>query len=185
VGGAAVYIGYSMGGRMALRLALDRPALVRGLVLIGASPGIDAPAARAQRRTEDEARATHLEQVGVEAFVDEWLRGALFASLPADRACRDERCTNTVDGLAASLRQAGTGAQEPLWSRLHELQVPVLLLVGERDTKFRAIAAQMAPRIGAMATVATVPGAGHCAHLEDPTRAGALVRAWLDDLSLA
>jgi 2-succinyl-6-hydroxy-2,4-cyclohexadiene-1-carboxylate synthase len=104
-----------MGGRHALRLALDRPDLVERLVLIGASPGLADTGEREQRRAADDALATHLEQIGVAAFVDEWLAQPIFAGLPVAAQFRDERRTNTAAGLAASLRLAGAGAQESLW----------------------------------------------------------------------
>src|SRR6266540_1710121 len=74
-GGAAAYLGYSLGGRLCLRLALDRPELVRALVLVGASPGIQDPAARAERRAADEALAAAVERDGVAAFLDRWPAG--------------------------------------------------------------------------------------------------------------
>src|SRR5690606_23536537 len=112
--GPATYVGYSMGGRLALHLALARPDLVRRLVLIGATGGIDDEDDRAARRAADERLAAHLEQVGVATFVDEWLAQPLFAGLSPTAAARDERLANTAEGLASSLRLAGTGTQEPL-----------------------------------------------------------------------
>jgi 2-succinyl-6-hydroxy-2,4-cyclohexadiene-1-carboxylate synthase len=179
-GEAATYVGYSMGGRIALRLALDRPEVVRRLVLIGASPGLADPGERAGRAAADERLADRIETIGVDAFLEEWLTQPLFAGLPAGRTHRDERRRNTASALAASLRALGTGAQEPLWYRLGGLHMPVLLLAGEDDQKFTAIARRMAARIGPNATVVTVPGAGHTAHLEQPERTAAALLAWLD-----
>ncbi len=178
-GDAATYVGYSMGGRIALRLALDRPDLVSRLVLIGASPGIDDPDARAARRESDVRLADRIEAIGVPAFLDEWLMQPLFAELPPERVHRAERERNTATGLAASLRHLGTGAQAPLWSRLVDLAMPVLLVSGECDTKFTAIAQRMAEQIGDSATVAVIPRAGHTAHLEQPERTAAAVLDWL------
>jgi 2-succinyl-6-hydroxy-2,4-cyclohexadiene-1-carboxylate synthase len=179
-GGRAIYVGYSMGGRYCLRLALDRPDLVAGLVLIGASPGLADPAARAARRGPDEALADHVEAVGVAAFLDEWLAQPLFAGLPPERRCLGERRANTAAGLASSLRRAGTGAQTPLWDRLGELngRVPVLLVTGADDAKFTAIAGEMAERMGPVATPVVVPRAGHTAHLENPAAFTAALRSW-------
>src|SRR6266498_1374055 len=146
-GGAAAYVGYSLGGRLCLRLALDRPDLVRSLVLIGASPGLDDPAVRAARRASDEALAAELERVGLERFLDRWLAQPLFASLPPERAGRADRLANTTRGLAASLRLHGTGAQEPLWDRLATLRPPTLLITGARDQKFAGIAERMTKAI--------------------------------------
>jgi 2-succinyl-6-hydroxy-2,4-cyclohexadiene-1-carboxylate synthase len=178
-GGAGVYCGYSLGGRLCLRLALDRPDLVRGLVLVGASPGIADPGARAERRAADEALAGQVEREGVEAFLDRWLAGPLFAALPAEAAGRADRLANTPQGLAFALRRLGTGAQEPLWDRLGGLRPPTLLVAGDRDAKFAALAGRMATAIGPTARVAIVPGAGHAVHLERPAEMAALVEAFL------
>jgi 2-succinyl-6-hydroxy-2,4-cyclohexadiene-1-carboxylate synthase len=180
-GGSACYLGYSMGGRYALRLALDRPDLVRALVVVGASPGIADPGEREARRAADERLATRIERVGVATFVDEWLRSPLFATLPPDRACREERLRNTPAGLASSLRLAGTGAQEPLWERLGSLGASTLLIAGADDAKFAEIARAMAACIPS-STVAIVPDSGHSAHLEQPAATAAIVRAWLESL---
>jgi 2-succinyl-6-hydroxy-2,4-cyclohexadiene-1-carboxylate synthase len=178
-GGPAAYVGYSLGGRLCLRLALDRPELVRALVLIGASPGLDDPAGRAARRAADDRLAEELERVGLERFLDRWLAQPLFATLPPERAGRADRLANTTDGLAASLRLHGTGAQQPLWDRLAGLRPPTLLVAGARDRKFAALAERMARRAGPAASVALVPGAGHAAHLEHPDRVAALIREFL------
>ena len=179
-GGPAAYLGYSLGGRLCLRLALDRPDLVEGLVLVGASPGIADPQARAGRRAADEALAGRVEREGVAAFLDRWLAGPLFATLPAEAAGRAERLANTAEGLAYALRRLGTGAQEPLWDRLGGLRPPTLLVAGDRDAKFAAVAGQMAAAIGPRARVALVEGAGHAVPLERPAELAALVEELLD-----
>jgi 2-succinyl-6-hydroxy-2,4-cyclohexadiene-1-carboxylate synthase len=179
-GGAAAYLGYSLGGRLCLRLALDRPELVRALVLVGASPGIADPGARAERRAADQALAEGIERVGVAAFLDRWLAGPLFATLPAEAAGRADRLANTAEGLAYALRRLGTGAQEPLWDRLGSLVPPTLLVAGALDAKFAATAREMAAAIGPRARVALVPGAGHAVHLERPDALAALAEEFLD-----
>jgi 2-succinyl-6-hydroxy-2,4-cyclohexadiene-1-carboxylate synthase len=178
-GGTATYVGYSLGGRLSLRLALDRPELVRALVLIGASPGLDDPAERAARRASDDQLAADLERTGLERFLDRWLAQPLFATLPPERAGRADRLANTTEGLSASLRVHGTGAQEPLWDRLASLRPPALLIAGARDRKFAALTERMASLIGPAATVALVAGAGHAAHLEQPDEVAALIQRLL------
>ena len=59
---------------------------------------------------------------------------------------------------------------------------PVLVMAGEDDERYAAIAARTAAAIGPNATAALVPGAGHSAHLEQPERFAALVLGWLDRL---
>lgn len=178
--GRASWLGYSMGGRMCLRLALDHPAAVARLVLIGATPGIEDPDERAARRAADDALATHLLAVGLDAFLDEWLAQPLFAGLPRAAAHLAARRTNDAARIAASLRAAGTGNQEPLWERLRELTMPVLLLVGAADARYLEIAQRMQRLIGPHAELVAIAGAGHTAHLEQPGAAARAVLDWLD-----
>ena len=178
-GGRAVYLGYSMGGRLCLHLGLAHPDQVRAMVLVGATPGIEDTAERAARAESDAQLAARLERIGTAAFLDEWLDQPIFAGLDPDAACRVERLEGSAAGLAASLRLLGTGVQEPLWARLGQLTMPVLVLAGERDAKFAALGARMAEAIGRNATLALIPGAGHAAHLEQPEAFAAALRRWL------
>lgn len=178
-GGEATYLGYSMGARFCLHLALSNPELVRGLVLIGATAGIEDAQERAARRVQDLQTAARLQADGLEAFLDAWLAQPLFAHLSADRAFRTERLENSIEGLVSSLEQAGTGTQDPSWHKLGRLTMPVLVVAGERDDKFSALARRMAIDIGDNATLALIPDAGHAAHLEQPTAFLAVLRPWL------
>jgi 2-succinyl-6-hydroxy-2,4-cyclohexadiene-1-carboxylate synthase len=178
----ATWMGYSLGGRLTLRVALDRPQLVDSLVLLGATAGIEDADARAARVEIDERLAAGLERKGVEQFVDGWLAQALFSRLDRADAGVDERRRGTVDGLASALRLLGTGAQEPVWDRLGEIEVPVLLLSGEHDSKFSALAFRLAAGIGGNAGISFVPGAGHAAHLERPRSVAAILNRSLATL---
>lgn len=177
--GPATYIGYSMGGRMCLELALRRPEAVNGLVLVSATAGIDSAAGRADRRAADGALAERIVAHGVDAFVDHWLALPLFARLPPEGRFEAERRANTAPGLAASLRLAGTGTQEPSWDRLGTLDMPVLVVAGGADTKFAVLAARLADHIGPNTTLSVIPGVGHTTHLEAPEAFLAVLRAWL------
>ncbi len=178
-GGTGDYLGYSLGGRVCLHLALAQPHTVRHLVLVGATAGIADPAARAARRATDEALADRLATEPLEQFLTWWLAQPLFRTLTPDGATMAARLTNRPMGLATSLRSCGTGTQEPLWDRLHTLTMPVLLIAGVLDVRFTVAALAMARAIGPSATVALVPGAGHASHLERAAYVGALVRSFL------
>lgn len=161
--------GYSMGGRIALHLALSLHTRVQRMVLVGASPGIADPVERQARREADERLADAIERAGVDEFAHRWaatpvLAGQRPAVLAAAHA---DRLRSTPLGLARALRGLGTGALPSLWDRLGELSMPVTLAVGQRDEKFRIIAARMAEVIP-RARVEVVSGAGHAAHLEAP-----------------
>lgn len=175
-GGTGTYVGYSMGGRVALHAALSHPGHVERLALIGATAGIDDDSERDARRRADERLADHIESVGMDRFIDEWLANDLFAGLTDATAQRADRMRNSPHALAASLRATGTGTQQPLWDRLGELALPVLVLVGERDTKFTALGRRLVDRL-ASASLVIVPDAGHSVHLEQPE---ATVRALAD-----
>jgi 2-succinyl-6-hydroxy-2,4-cyclohexadiene-1-carboxylate synthase len=167
--GPITLAGYSMGGRIALYAALALPALVERLILVGASPGIADPAEREARRRADAALADRIEAIGIEAFAAEWGAQALFAAQDprVAAAAHADRLRNTPAGLAAALRGLGTGTMPSLWDRLPGLAMPVCLVVGERDDKFRAIAEEMRREIPAC-RVEVVAGAGHAAQLERP-----------------
>jgi 2-succinyl-6-hydroxy-2,4-cyclohexadiene-1-carboxylate synthase len=176
VGGRATYVGYSMGGRLCLHLAVARPDLVERLVLVSTTAGIDDPADRQARRDADAALAATIERDGLDAFLQRWVAQPLFAGLPDPDL--DDRRRNTVAGLAASLRLAGTGTQEPLWSRLPAVDLPVLLVAGADDPRFVAAAERMAALLP-QATLTVVEGSGHTVHLEQPAAFLAVLDGWL------
>ncbi|MEM7272436.1 MAG: alpha/beta fold hydrolase [Actinomycetota bacterium] len=174
-GGRGVYVGYSMGGRVALHAALSHPAAVSGLVLIGATAGLDDPADRADRMAADEALATRLEAEGLPAFLDRWLNLPLFAGLDEQAAATPARLRNRADGLAASLRRCGTGTQAPLWDRLAGIEIPVLVIAGADDHKFTALGHRLVASCrAAPARLVTIPGT-HAVHLEAPEATAAAV----------
>jgi 2-succinyl-6-hydroxy-2,4-cyclohexadiene-1-carboxylate synthase len=174
----AVLAGYSMGGRIALHVALAHPRNVSRLVLIGASPGVADGPARDERRAADDGLAARVEGMTIAEFAAEWAGGTtVLAGQPPVvlAAVQADRLRNTPAGLARALRGLGTGALPPLWERLGELAAPVSLIVGERDAKFRSIAEEMAPRFGGGAEVSIVQGVGHAVHLEAPGRVGEIL----------
>lgn len=166
-GGRGTWVGYSMGGRLSLHVALAHPDNVERLVLIGATPGLAAASERIERQASDELLAEELERDGLDAFLSRWLSQPLFATLPEDSAGLDARRRNTVAGLAASLRLMGTGAQEPLWDRLRDIKCPTMLVTGSLDAKFTAVAQRM-EALMPDAHIASLNGCGHAAHLEAP-----------------
>ena len=177
--------GYSMGGRLALYLALLLPERWHSLTLESSSPGLVTREERAERAARDEELAAFIETEGIAAFVDYWAQLPLFASqqrLPAavQEKHRRQRLQNNPAGLVGSLRGMGTGVQPSLWAQLGELALPTLLLAGALDDKFVAFAQRMA-RVIPGATLAMVPGAGHTIHLEQPELWLQLSRDWLQE----
>ena len=168
VGGNATYVGYSLGGRFCLTLALAEPQLVSRLVLISTTAGIEDKELRSERIRNDEERARRIEQIGVNQFIDEWLNQSLFAGLNNETNQRGVRLKNTAIGLSSSLRLCGAGRQQPTWSRLKELTMPVLVIAGANDEKYRRLAERLVSEIGDNATLKIVENSGHTPHLEQP-----------------
>lgn len=178
-------LGYSLGARVALRLAIAHPVGVRRLVLESPSAGIAATEERAARRVADAALADRLERDGMETFVDSWERQPIFAghaALPAPSATRlrAERLSNRPAGLALSLRGAGQGSMEPLHDRLASVRMPTLVIAGALDPIGLARAKMVAAGVPG-ARLEIVPGAGHMPHLESPARFRSLTLDFLQE----
>ncbi len=176
-------LGYSMGARLALGLALTQPAAVRTLMLESGSPGLATESERVARQKSDEVLAQRIEQYGITAFVEEWERLPLWESqqsLPEEvrQRQRVQRLANTPHGLAASLRSMGTGTQSSFWDLLPTLPPATLLITGAMDTKFCQIAAEMCAR-NTRFKHHTIAAAGHTPHLEQPDVLHEIVQASL------
>ena len=184
-GGKGVYLGYSMGARFCMHLALARPESVVGLVLISGTGGIEDSDERRHRRESDQELADQLDPpdgrrpMPVAAFLRRWLDKPMFADISPAATAFEERLRNTGPGLASSLRLAGTGTQQPLWHSLAGLAVPVLIISGALDPKFTALGRRLAGSFGANATHVVVDGAGHAPHLQRPATVADLVRSHL------
>ncbi len=177
-------VGYSMGGRLALYLAGSYPERFDKVVLESASPGLKTEAERQARRKHDEALASAIEHGSFETFLKNWYRQPVFASLSADPARLERLIAERLavnknrHGLSLSLRMMGTGAQPSLWEKLPEFRSSLLLLIGEKDAKFQAVAAEMVKCCPA-ARLRCVAGAGHTVHWEQESTFIRLVRQFL------
>lgn len=176
-------LGYSLGGRLALGVAIAHPRRVSALILASATAGIQEENERALRRASDDALAARIEKNGIAAFVAEWESLPMWATqrslLPKTLAAqRQRRLANSPTGLANSLRGMGQGAQPSLWHRLGDVQAPTLLIAGALDAKFTDLAARMERGIED-AALCLIPHAGHAVHLESPERFSEAVRGFL------
>jgi 2-succinyl-6-hydroxy-2,4-cyclohexadiene-1-carboxylate synthase len=171
----AAWLGYSLGGRVALQVAVHRPDVVSALILEGASPGLASEDERTARIEADEGLSRMLEEQGIEAFVDHWQALPLWDpqahTLTDEQSARirAQRLSQRPHGLAGSLRGMGTGSQEWMGDRLHQVRVPVLLTAGSLDSRYVAIAREMTAALPD-ATLRLIDGAGHAAHLERPAQ---------------
>ena len=171
--------GYSTGGRIALHVALQHPGRISKLILISATRGIGDKVEREERRERDDDLAERIISLGSEEFIEEWLAKPMFATLPFDPAERTARSTD-AQGMANSLRSAGTGTQEFLSPRLGEIEVPTLCIAGSLDKKFVGEGNHLAQRIK-NGSLEVVEDAGHAVHLEKPEEVARLVAKFLNE----
>jgi 2-succinyl-6-hydroxy-2,4-cyclohexadiene-1-carboxylate synthase len=120
--------------------------------------------------------------VDLDEFMESWVSQPLFGLVPEETQRLDLRRQASRQGLAASLRLAGTGSQAPLWDRLATVTMPVLLIAGSRDRKYVALAERMAAVIGPNARLQTIDDADHAPHLQHPMVVAGIVRQFLDDI---
>ena len=172
-------LGYSMGGRLGLALAVERPELVSHLTLVSASPGLEDRTARA---AQDRELARQVLDLGVAQVLDDW-RSRPLTSTDAvdeetralDRAVRED---NTAAGLATALRGLGQGAFPYLGDRIGELAMPLLTVAGGRDDRYSALARSMADA-APHGQSKILFGIGHNVVLEAPEELAAIVEAFL------
>ncbi|HEX2162086.1 MAG TPA: alpha/beta fold hydrolase [Thermoleophilaceae bacterium] len=182
VDGEVVLCGYSLGGRLALNAAVRRPDLYAAVVVLGAAAGIDEPAARQARREADEKLAAWMETQPIEKIVEVWERQPLFGdqSERLIEAQRPGRLSQDPRSLAVLLRTAGQGAMEPIWGRLHTLDLPILALAGSRDERYRRATRRIAAE-APQGYAAVIEHAGHAAHLQRPGEFADALLAFLDE----
>ena len=182
--GRGTYIGYSMGARHALAAACAGVPEIERLVLVGGTAGLADPAERDARVADDEAKARHLEQIGVDAFVDEWLAQPMFAGLAVRRRATDgvTACATRSKGWRRACVSPGPARRSRCGTRSREVQIPVLVLAGERDGKFTEIGRRMTSALP-NATFAAIPNAGHAAHAGTTGGDGGVDRRLVGDLT--
>ncbi|MEC0520923.1 2-succinyl-6-hydroxy-2,4-cyclohexadiene-1-carboxylate synthase [Bacillus subtilis] len=179
-------IGYSMGGRLVYSFAMTYPERVSALVLESTTPGLKTLEERRERIMRDRKLADFILRNGIKAFVQYWEGIPLFSSqqrLAEDirHRIRSGRLRNNKIGLANSLTGIGTGSQPSWWSRVDEIEVPVLLICGEWDEKFCAINQEVHKKLPS-SRIEIVPNAGHTVHVEQPRFFGKIVSEFLTSI---
>ncbi|MEA5600972.1 2-succinyl-6-hydroxy-2,4-cyclohexadiene-1-carboxylate synthase [Nostoc sp. UHCC 0252] len=166
-------IGYSMGGRLGLYLTLNFPERFIKIVLESASPGLATEAERLERVRRDAQIARKLSrsiiQTDFAAFLSNWYNQPIFGDIknhPEYDRMIQSRLQNNPQELEKSLRFMGNGCQPPLWEKLQENKIHILLLAGEYDEKFISINKKMA-KLCKFAQLKIIKNAGHNIHFEN------------------
>lgn len=178
-------IGYSMGGRLALYLALHFPEKFSHLILESASPGLKSAISRRKRIEHDAQWIEKLKYENFSNFLSEWYQQSLFNSLRNSPNFPDlfaRRLSNSPEKLAKSLQYLGTGQQMSLWEKLSQGSVPLLLLVGGQDHKFVAINQKVVVDYP-QTQLEIFSHCGHNLHLEDSADFALALRQFLTKIS--
>jgi 2-succinyl-6-hydroxy-2,4-cyclohexadiene-1-carboxylate synthase len=175
-------LGYSMGGRVALRAASLLGDRLAGLILVSTHPGIEDENLRSARAQADSDLAHRIETLGIEWFCKHWADQPLIRpqqELPSDirNPMVQARLTQRPHGLAESLRGMGQGAVTPVWDTLpHQ---PTLIITGDNDPRYTEIGARMCQTMN-QATHLRAAAAGHCAHLENVPCVANAIRSFME-----
>lgn len=177
-----VLVGYSMGGRLALQEAVREPDRYGGLVLVGATAGIEDDDERAARAAADAELADWIESHTIDEVVERWEGNPVFASQSPGlvELQREGRLQHEPADIARLLRSAGQGELRPVWHLLGGLELPVLAIAGEQDERYLRAARRIAAE-APDAKACAIPGAGHAAHLERPREVAAALVEFLDE----
>jgi 2-succinyl-6-hydroxy-2,4-cyclohexadiene-1-carboxylate synthase len=180
-------VGYSMGGRIALSHAISFPERVRGLVLESSMPGLRSVTEREERIKSDLELIRYIEKYGVDKFIDYWISQPLFNSqtnlpLSVKNLNKSRKRKNSGLGLINSLLSCGTGVMAPLWDSLESLDIPILLITGENDTKFTKINKEIHSLLPD-SRLEIIKNAGHNVHLEQSETFTSAVLSFFNDIT--
>lgn len=178
--------GYSMGGRLALKTALDAPNVLKGLILESTNSGINDETTRNKRRQLDEKRALNIEK-DFRGFLNEWEKLELFQSpLPIQEELVQKyhniQLHQNPEAIAASMHGFGTGSMSPAWNDIKHLDLPVLLIAGSEDKKYQRIKRRLVSQFP-NAKFSSIT-AGHRTHLDNPSAFLSELKNYLDINSL-
>ena len=178
-----ILMGYSMGGRLALQMVSHHPSFFKGLILIGATPGLQDPNDIQERRIWDIQQAAQIRKLGMPSFLEQWQQMSIIQSQQnidstIRKMMQHYRNQQDPEQMAWSMEYFGTGTMPHCWEFLPKISIPVFLVVGEDDAKYLAIAEQMLQRLP-NAHLCIIPQAGHCAHLEQPLIFVQKIQEWL------
>lgn len=176
----SIIVGYSMGARLSLALALSNPDACAGLVFCSGNPGIEDQQQRESRYANDCKIADRIDSDDRRDFLQHWYHeSTVFKSLTA-RVRDDEierKAMRTGDDWSAILRAYSVAKQPNYWSDLDKLSMPVTAIAGMQDRKY----AQMISRMGSLPNIDAriVSACGHIVHREQPHVFLHLIREFL------
>ena len=175
----AVVGGLSFGGLLSMHLALAQPERVRALLLVDTGPGFKNPEAQAGWEKMVERLASAAERLGMAEYAARAVNQVVGqrTDTPAGRAAHAAIAAQTPHGIANFARRVA-GPASPTIDRLGEIDVPALVIVGEKDDQYLRAAEVLTARLP-RAERRTIAGAGHIVNLDAPEEFLAEVVAFL------
>ena len=188
----SILVGYSMGARLALGVAVEIPTKCSGLVFISGNPGLESASERNARANADEEIAARIEQATgdsslMESFLNDWYQATVFASLPEIiRRQEIQRKLNRAQKTWPALLRTNAVSQQPnYWPRLKDISIPTLIVAGQRDEKYKEITERFQTTASSHHLKTEIlPAGGHMVHREQPTKLAALIRDFVKQTQL-
>ncbi|WP_320822161.1 2-succinyl-6-hydroxy-2,4-cyclohexadiene-1-carboxylate synthase [Reinekea sp.] len=177
-------VGYSLGGRIAQALCQNWLDRLEAVVLEGAHPGLTTELERRQRLQQDHQWSHCLRTTPLTEALVLWYRQPVFAGLSAQQRADLVKLRSGLDGerMADLLLAASLAGQPDYWTALAQLPVPLLYISGALDTKFCALAEQLAKHRPGLDRQ-QLPDSGHNCHHNAPKPYAALLAHFLTQVS--
>lgn len=175
-------VGYSMGGRVAWNLICNYEELFDKAIIESSTPGISNLVERDERTNKDCQLAEKLNSESIAEFVDFWYDLPLFATLKSEpdklEKFKKRKLSNNKESLAKSILLGSPGKMISLWEKLENINIPIHLIVGEKDDKFKEINLNVKSKLK-NCNMTIVENAGHNVHFEQPNKFAEIVETFL------
>lgn len=184
-----ILMGCSMGGGLAMDFALQEPAKVKALIMVGSGPSgleLDVPAPAKFAEAEKAYLAGDLDLL-CELETQIWFDGTNRTPEQVNPTMRKLAYEMNHNALTLEARKLGKrlpDASTPAAGRLAELNIPVLVIVGEHDTPYILAAADVMEKQIRSAQKVTMSDAAHLPNMDHPEEFQNIVKTFLEQHSL-
>ena len=163
-----ILIGYSLGGRIAQYYTLQARVKIghlKAVILEGANLGLQSEQEKQTRLTNDRIWAERFFHENPETVLEDWYQQPVFSHLNEQKrkSLIEKRKVNCGANIGKMLLATSLAKQPDFREKVRSSLLPFFYFCGERDQKFRQIAEAN------QLNLTLIPGAGHNAHLENPT----------------
>lgn len=178
-----IVMGYSLGARLSLGIAIDGKTSLGGLVLISGNPGLRDAEERQARSLQDQSWSQRLSGHPPKEILREWYAQPVFDGDAPELldSLIQEKLHHDLQAAGRTLLNMSTIHQPNYRPMLPKLGVPTLLIAGARDVKYTRLAREMADLLP-RAQCEILGGAGHVVHRSHPSEVAAKVREFVEPM---